>query len=146
MSYYPSVSDETVKNLLVIRRLAAEQADYFDGSPYGKDIEDLVKGSTPKARVETEQKDDSDLDIMKEIQDTYKELQDHKPDNSDAAAVMSYYRTRTSLLEKLLEQMERGKNQKYISDFYTFVMEVLEEVTSPTQREVFKDRLKEFAQ
>lgn len=147
--YTPTIDPTSIRNLLVVVKLFQEQPDYFKEGPYSLEIEELVKrlAGAPRATQKgTEAELDVDnINVLAEIKATYKSLNEHKPDISDAAATMGYYRTRTSLLDKLLEQMERGKNQKQISEFYSTVIEILEEIATPTQRTIFQDRLKEFA-
>lgn len=146
MSYYPPIDVAVVRNLNIVKKLAAEQPDYFENSPYPKEIEDflnskvVVKNDGRKVEVES-----GKLDVLNEIQTTYTELKNHIPAKEDSAATMSYFRTRASLLDKLLEQMERGRNQKQISEFYQKVLEILEEVCSPTQRNIFQEQLRDFA-
>lgn len=143
-NYYPPLDPQTLRNLEVVRALAKEQPDYFKDSPYSPEIESLLGpsqgqgGASRKVTAET-------VDVLHELTETYNELMLHKPDNQDGAQVMGYFRTRTSLLEKLIELMGQGKNQKAISEFYAQVLTILEEVCTPTQVAQFSDRLKEFA-
>lgn len=150
-AFYPPIDKATVKNLLIIKQLAKENENYFEDSPYSTDVESLVQSGTEGNRSgrSNNDKEDSDsgdsgINVLEEIKTTYKELNLHRPDMQDSAATMSYYRTRTSLLDKLLEQMERGQNQKAISEFYSYVVNFMEAECSPGQIAVFRERLKEF--
>jgi hypothetical protein len=146
-TYYPTLDIETLRNLEVVRALAKEQPTYFDGSPYSPEVERLVKAAEPLAGPSGKDCDETSeaIDALAEVTSTFKQLTNHKPDKEDAAQLMGYFRTRTALLEKLIELEARGKNQKDISEFYTEVLRILEEVCSPTQIAQFSDRLKEFA-
>ncbi len=141
-NYYPPLDLPTLRNLEVVRTLAKETPDYFLGSPYSPEIERLVM--PVQAQQGASRNESEDVDVLAELTTTYRELINHKPDKEDASATMGYFRTRTSLLEKLLELMDRGKNQKAISEFYSEVLKILEEVCTPTQVTQFSDKLKEF--
>jgi len=147
-TYYPPLDIETLRNVEVIHALLKEQPDYFKESTYSPELERLVRALGPAGggvSRGSSQVTPENLDVLAEVTSTYNELKDHKPDSQDASATMGYFRTRTSLLEKLVELMDRGKNQKAISEFYAEVLLILEDICTPTQVAQFSDRLKEFA-
>lgn len=151
--FYPTNLDlQTVKSLLIMRQLVAEHPHYFEDAPYNQELEmNLLKllGGPGKATaaisgaVPTTSKGEK-LDLLKEITDTYTELKDHRPQASEDAALMTYYRTRSGLLEKLLSAMGEARNQKMVSDFYAAVFQAMEEVMSPAQNTQFIERMKTF--
>lgn len=76
------------------------------------------------------------------------ELRDSKEnfDVQDNAERMSYFRVATSLLEKLIGMRERANNVKRVSQFYSTVLGVMEEVLEPEQITEVRNRLKEFTE
>ncbi len=139
--YYPPIDPVTLKNLLVIKRLAEEKPEYLQESPYPQDIFLLLKPA-----VHTPQTQEENIDVVQELQTTYTQLKNFKQDSTEPSAAMSYFRTAASLLEKLLENIERGKNAKQVSDFYRKVMELLDDLATPAQRTSFQEALQEWSQ
>ena len=144
-NFYPPLDLATLRNLEVVRALAKEQPGYFEGPPYSPEIEQLVR-AIPAQQGASKQADSDALDLLAELTSTLKDLKDYKPSKEDSAQAMGYFRTKTSLIDKLMELMDRGKNQKSISEFYAAVLLILEEVCTPTQVASFSDKLKEFAE
>lgn len=60
----------------------------------------------------------------------------------DVAEQMSYFRTATSLLEKIIGINERALGLKRISEFQEAVLDVIENTLSPSQRTEVMDRLR----
>jgi hypothetical protein len=143
-NFYPPLDLATLRNLEVVRALAKEQPKYFEDSPYSPEIEQLIR-AVPAPHGPSKQADTDDLDLLAELTSTLKDLKDYKPSKEDSTQAMGYFRTKTSLIDKLMELMDRGKNQKSISEFYAAVLLILEEVCTPTQVAQFSDKLKEFA-
>lgn len=149
--FYPPVDEATIRNLLIMAQLVQEHPNYFSESPYSQEMEKNLKKLLRKpdqanlpATPHAPKEDDASFDMMKELRETYKELNTHKPSSEEDAAMMSYYRTRTSLLEKILGLIEQAHNQKQVSDFFAIVISILEETMSPTQQTQFMERLESF--
>lgn len=150
MSYYPNIPEDAVKNLVVALKLAAEQSDYLTNQecPYGHVVGNFIQsklGSAPappptKGAVSASEV----LDLEVELIQTYNNMKDEKPSKEDAASLQGFYRTRTSLLTKMVELQERVKNQKSIGEFYSVVLNILEEIATPTQRTIFAEKLGAF--
>lgn len=146
MSFYPPIDIPTLRSLAIVRKLSAEQPDYFDNAPYPNAVKEFLGVvDTPNRNAPpTPPPIPEELDVLKEVRETYRELMEHKPDYQDAAATQAYFRTRTNLLEKLLEQMERGRSQKQVSEFYSLVISTLEELATPDQRTYFQEKLQAY--
>lgn len=87
------------------------------------------------------------IDVMAETESLFKELQDEKQtltvkDNSEK---MAYFRTATSLLEKLISLKERAMNVQQIGQFYTVVLSVMEAVLDKDQIHGVREKLKAAA-
>jgi hypothetical protein len=61
---------------------------------------------------------------------------------SDQTERMAYFRTATSLLERLVTARERALGIKQIRDFQDTVLNIMEEVCTPDQRTDVMDRLR----
>lgn len=139
--YFPSLDTATLKQLVIVKKLHEQDPTYLERSPYPEEIRMLFP-PTEAVKVDKGKSKGADLDLVQELTTTYNELLDHKPPKDDSAAVMSYYRTRTKLLSDLLAEISKGQNAKMISDFYTKVLQFLEEVCSPDQINQFREMLK----
>jgi len=155
--FYPELDQKTIKNLEVVRQLMLEHPSYWLTSPYPQEIERLCtewfKGrrATAAAASLPEYDDEDDLDagasgdwefLYSESRKLYRDLQ-AAGTGMDPNDKMAYFRTSTSLLEKLLGMQERANNLKQISDFYHLVMDIMEGVLSPTQRTEVMERLEQ---
>lgn len=152
--YYPPIPEDVVKQIEVVRQLSLEHPNYWANSPYparlqnilrewfvrtkqvGAMTEDVIKKTTDGAKWEM---------LYKETEDLYSQLKEAKFDAEDNAERMSYFRTATSLLSKLIEYQERALNLKMVSDFQNEVLLIMDEVLSPTQRTEVMERLRKAA-
>lgn len=64
---------------------------------------------------------------------------------ADAKERMAYFRTATSLMEKLVELAERSLNLKQMSDFQRAVLAVFDQILDPQQRTAAMRLMKEGA-
>lgn len=150
--YYPTLDPQTMKNISVIQKLAAEHPSYWLTAPYSGEIQLQLEGMFFRKKAsEKADKEEAELPInddreswqflYEESRNLYINLKNAKPTGDDPAAQMGYFRTATSLLEKLLSMSERANNLKQVSDFYALVMDIMEGVMSPTQRTEVMERL-----
>lgn len=144
--FYPQIDGPTVKNLIIMRQLVGEHPSYFLESSYPMqveaDIQTLFKQTRREVVVAPTAENVEDIDVEAELKSLYTGLKNAKP-NMDDSDQMSYYRTSTALLEKLLGLQEKARNIKAMSDHHRTVLNFMEEVCSPTQVEEFMKRLKE---
>lgn len=84
-----------------------------------------------------------EIDIPAEVSKLFKELQDEKANMNvkDNSEKMSYFRTATALLEKLISLRERAQNVHQVGQFYTTVLAVMEETLNVDQIRGVRDRL-----
>lgn len=83
------------------------------------------------------------IDIPGEVGALFRELQDEKLKlgTKDNAEKMAYFRTATSLLEKLISLKERAYNVHQVGQFYATVLAVMEEVLTIDQIGGVRERL-----
>ena len=145
--FYPPVDPDTLKNLLIVHQLVSEHPSYFLESSYSGEVEaNILKlfkhTKKPMAAAPSSSTPSEEIDVEAELQVLYTGLKNAKP-NMDDSDQMSYYRTSTALLEKLLGLQEKARNIKAMSDHHRTVLDFIEEVCSPTQVTEFLKRLKE---
>lgn len=111
--------------------------------PYSADTKSfLVVLQGPRPETAEMPRDKWDR-LEREAQRLYDELKESK-DNltiEDHAERMSYFRTATSLLEKLVGLQERAVGLKAIGAFHQTVMDIMEDVLDPGQRTEVMQRL-----
>lgn len=138
--YFPSLDNTTLKQLVIVKKLHEQDPTYLARSPYPAEIRMLLPPTQP-VKVEGEETDNGDIDLLVELKKTYTQLEKSKPEQGDTSpAAMSYFRTKTKLLSDILEQVAKAQNSKQISDFYAAVMEALEECL-PDQVNKFKEMI-----
>lgn len=116
----------------------------FDDCPYGPGVVDALRGLKADEVVDfgKEPKDKWEkLEI--EAAKLYKELQESKTKLTDVdhAERMSYFRTATSLLEKLVGLQERTVGLRAIGAFQQTVLDIMEDVLDAGQRTEVMQRL-----
>lgn len=87
-----------------------------------------------------------DIDLVEETKLLFTELKDaaERFSDTDHSERMSYFRTSTSLLDKLIAMKERALNVRQVSRFYSTVLAVMEEILEPEQVTQVRERLKEY--
>lgn len=140
--FYPTLDAKTMKNLAVVQQLSIEHPSYWLTSPYSGDIQNICLKLFKPQKVVHEYEDNSDANdgtdnwefLFNESKTLFKGLKAAKLDNDTASEKMAYFRTATSLLDKLLSIQERSNNLKQVSEFYSIVMSIMDETLSPAQR------------
>lgn len=156
--FHPKLDLSTMKNIETVRQLMAEHPAYFLESPYSGEEEKLLKSwFDPKsmrareaaAKGQADVEKNADLEatdkweyLYQETSDLYRGLKTARH-SMDGEEQMGYYRTATSLLQKLIELKERSMGLKQISEHNALILNIMESILSPTQRNEVMDQLKE---
>lgn len=139
---YVDISYESVFNIYTIIQNTRRDKSYIEKSPYSEPIRKALgllmnlnetkEEGTPKENLSA-----GDLDIRKESEILYYQtktlLDSRELDDKDKASIL---KTATTLLEKLLNILERSENIQHMRDFETRVLQIMKKVT-PEQREQF---------
>lgn len=149
MRHYPDLSQKLLVPLRVVREQLRLDPGYLDdpACPYHTDVLELLKHLAPAAPEVSGQflrRSGSKHEILEdEAQQLYLEIRDfgQKLKVDDVTERMSYYRTRTALLEKLISLTERAASMGEIQRFQDVVMGILEDMLSPDQRAEALERL-----
>lgn len=149
--YYPNLDPQTVKNIEVVRQLAQEHPSYFLESPYSAETEEvirrLLKIKAPTESIGGEEPEEAESGdrwefLYRETQALFRDLKNAKVSSGETAEQMSYFRTATSLMEKMISLQERALGLKEISEFQRAVLDVMESVLDPSQRTEVMEKIK----
>lgn len=155
--HYPEFTEHAEWTVNMIFKLALEDSTYLTDKecPYSDETKALIlravkfkvdTGQPPPPQVPsrpvTEDLIDSSLDI--DLYTVFEELKAYGKTigSSDQTERMAYFRTATSLLERLVGARERALGIKQVRDFQNSVLTIMEEVMSPDQRTSVMDRLR----
>lgn len=137
--YFPPLDSNTLKHLVIVKKLHEQDPTYLARSDYPVEIRMLFPPTQP-VKVEDGEKPKGELNLLEELENTYHELLNHKPPKEDSAAYMSYFRTREKLLSSILGEISKAQNAKQISEFYNAVLEALDEC-APDQVNKFREMI-----
>jgi hypothetical protein len=141
--YYPAFPEKEVWALKVMKQSLEEDPDYFNhpDCPYGDDL----KAVFDVVRV-TQTSSVGNVDELEaEVTVLFEELKEFGGDleKTDVSERMAWFRTRTSLLEKILDIKKEAAGVKQVQEFQNRVLGILEDVMTPDQRTEIMQRLKE---
>lgn len=151
---YPDIGPQILRQIEVMRRLHKEHKDYFlnPDCPYPQEIERYFRSwfdtplgtSTSNAdpRAEALMGDNKWDELYREVVELYASLKSAKPSAGDSSESMSYFRTATGLLDKLVSHQERCLGIKQIHEFHGVVTDIMESVLTEDQRNAVMERLK----
>jgi hypothetical protein len=145
--FYPPLTDDALWAFHVIMENIASDPGYLgEECPYPVDFIELLE-KKPRRISDLGEKLE-EIDLEQEAHALFLELRESKDHLTidDNAERMSYFRVATSLLDKLIGMRERANNVKRVSQFYTSVLGVMEEILEPDQITKVRNRLKEFVE
>jgi hypothetical protein len=146
--YFPPLSNDALWAFSVIFEHLLSDPEYLEHEecPYPRDFREKL--SKIKAKTTISEAEIEEIDLESEAHTLFLELRESKDHltSDDNAERMSYFRTATSLLDKLIGMRERANNIKRVSAFYSSVLGVMEEVLEPAQVTVVRNRLKDFVE
>lgn len=141
MAIFPDLNHELG---LVLQLLEQDPGLLSDPDcPYSADTKEVLASMSVETGVSEEIPADKWAKLERETQRLYDELKDSKDNLSieDHAERMSYFRTATSLLDKLVGLQERAVGLKAIGTFHQTVLDIMEDVLDPGQRTEVMERL-----
>lgn len=149
---YPELSPKLIVPLEVIREQLRIDPGYLShpNCPYDARTKALLRLMAPTPTVDDASGDlflgrtGSKAEILvKEVQEAYLELKEFSGEitDLDVSEKMSYFRTRASLLEKLVGLIERTNTLADVTIFQDTVISLMEEMLTPQQHEEFLQRL-----
>lgn len=138
MAIYPDLNEE----LDLAIQLMQQDAGWLEDSPYSTGTRGVLASLIETPEEETEGGDKWER-LEREARKLYRELNESKEKLGDVdhSERMSYFRTATSLLDKLVGLQERAVGLKQISVFQQTVLDILEDVMTADQRTEVMNRL-----
>lgn len=124
---------------IVAEHLEADPA-YLDrpDCPYPQHVKELLK---PAAAGST---DAGEMQVENEVEVLFKQLTEFGTglEITDVAERMSWFRTRASLLDKIMTLKERASGIKQVSEFMNRMIQIMDDVSTPDQRTRIMEQLR----
>jgi 23S rRNA maturation mini-RNase III len=148
--YYPELDTKTIKHLPILQKLSQDHPSYWLTAPYAGDVQLILEGLLKEKKVvheatpsaQSEDQDNWEF-LYEESKTLYTNLKNAAVGNMETSEKMAYFRTATSLMEKLLGMQERANNLKQVSDFYQLILDIMEGELVGDQRTRVMQRLSE---
>jgi hypothetical protein len=139
---YPEITYEMVFKIYTICQNMKTDDTYLEKAPYAEPVKKALSLMFPADEpIDEALLDTSDLDIRKESELLYRQTKDllssNALDEKDKASVL---KTSTTLLEKLLNILERSENISQMREFETKVLQVMKKV-APEVRDNFLEEI-----
>jgi hypothetical protein len=143
--HYPNITDAFLTPIRAIEVQTATFPDILDRPecPYSPEVKSFLRKLFSIEKASAPAKEYSEDELVGEISALYEELKgvDVKADPKD---MISLLKARGDLLTKLVTQKEKALNIRDVAHFQRTVVEVLEHIVSPAQRNEFLERLKDY--
>ena len=151
MPFYPTIRDEMAVALNAVVQNLEQDAGYLDhpDCPYSPAIKSFFKSkiqttvSGGGADFDLFEGADELLVLDEQIIKVINDLENfgNTLTANDVTEKMAYFRTKTSLIEKLVNMRERLANLKEINDFRTIILDFMNEICSKDQITTLMHRL-----
>ncbi|MBC2806564.1 hypothetical protein ACCS91_33360 [Rhizobium ruizarguesonis] len=144
--YFPNISEDQILLIGRVMRSLAENPEYLDDPKctYSSVIKDFFQKQVARsAQVEDLFEGDVVVAVEKQIQKLINDLEAYGQGLGvdDASEKLQYFKTKNSLLEKLLNNMERAANLKQINEFRQIIIQFMDEVLTKDQITDFMKRI-----
>lgn len=144
--YYPEFDEKSLWALDVIRQNIDQDPEYLENSPYtSNEIQGLLKLTRVKSVAPEAEATASKWEILEiETNGLYQNLKETFENLTidDHTERMSYFRTATSLLDKLVGLQERAAGLKKVHEFQQTILDIMEDILEAGQRTEVMDRLR----
>lgn len=143
--FYPPLHERAVWAIEIILKAAAEDPEYLEDSPYSENDVRFLRELT--GEVLLDETDDEGVawdDLETQTKRLYRDLmrEQNNLNVKDNAEKMSFFRTATQLLDKLVGIQERAANLKQIHAFHDTVMRVMDDILDAGQRTKVQEMLR----
>jgi hypothetical protein len=147
--YFPNVSEDQILLINRVIRSISENKDYLSDPkcPYTQPVKDFFAKQMRLAGNGGESQDlfegDEVVAIERQIQKLLNDLEAYgnSLNADDSSEKLQYFKTKNSLLEKLLSNLERASNLKQINEFRSIVIQFMDEVLTKDQITTFMQRI-----
>ena len=144
MAIFPDLNEQ----ITVVIDLIKAEPDLLDDEecPYSDSTKAFLRKMVESDELVSEEPQDKWRKLERETQRLYDDLKESKDNltTEDHAERMSYFRTATSLLDKLVGLQERAVGLKAIGTFHQTVLDIMEDVLDPGQRTEVMQKLEQI--
>ena len=145
-TYFPNIQEDHILLINRVLRSIAENPAYLDNPkcPYPETVKAFFqKQAVPVATSPDLFEGDEIVAVEKQIQKLLNDLEVYGQGlaSGDASEKLQYFKTKNSLLEKLLNNMERANNLKQINEFRSIVIQFMDEILTKDQITTFMQRI-----
>ncbi len=154
MAFYPTIRDEVIMSLNAVVLNMEKDTGYLDSNecPYSEQVKSFFRkkiaseGGGSKGSIDLFQigEGETDLDkLTEQIMAVINDLEEfgRKLTIADSPDKMGYFRTKTALIEKLVNMRERVFSIKEINEFKSTILSFMDEVLTKDQITEFMRRL-----
>lgn len=144
--YFPNISEDQILLINRVFRSLEDNPEYLNdpNCKYSTPVRDFfTKRVAATAATPDLFEGDEIVAVEKQIQQLLNDLEVYGRSLSadDTSEKLQYFKTKNSLLEKLLNNMERATNLKQINDFRSIVISFMDEVLTKDQITDFMKRI-----
>lgn len=143
-TYYPNISEEQILLINRVQRTLGENPKYLDDAPYSQVIKDFFKKSAAAATQTQDLFEGDEIEaVARQVQKLINDLEAFATQltSADHSEKLQYFKTKTTLVEKLIVQLERTANLKQINEFRSIVIQFMDEVLTKDQVTDFMKRI-----
>lgn len=144
MSFYPDLDDAMILPVKAALHLIEQNPGYLDGEdcPFSESVKEFLSTlvsrdvNLPREPNFLEKSDDKWGTLEAETADIYTQLKEFGSNlkQEDVSERLQFFKTATTLLEKIVSLNERALGLKNLHEFQTTVLKILDEVMSAEQR------------
>lgn len=150
MAFYPDITEDNILSLKLVVQMVTKDPEYLDRKdcPYSDMMKDFLRGILTVVDAEIPDLFEGGLSDEPEVLDRQiqkilnrMEAMEHELRSFEPNERMAFFKTQTSLLEKLVTLREKVTNQREMMSFQAVVISTLEEVCDADQIKTFMERL-----
>jgi hypothetical protein len=137
--FYPTIREEQVMLFNVVVQNLEKDPGYLDhpSCPYPDTVKNFFRKSTASAPVIDLFADGEDREMVldKQVEKLINDLEAfaNTLGNADHSEKLQYYKTKTTLIEKLISMRERVFNLKELNEFRSVVIQFMDEICTKDQ-------------
>ncbi|KQS84270.1 hypothetical protein [Rhizobium sp. Leaf383] len=144
--YFPNITEDQILLMNRVTRSIAENPEYLNDPkcPYTQTVKDYFTQQVAQTSAVPDLFEGDDVvAIERQIQKLINDLEVYGQSlgAGDASEKLQYFKTKNSLIEKLLSNMERVTNLKLINEFRSVVIQFMDEILTPDQITIFMQRI-----
>lgn len=139
MNFYPNIREEQILTLNVVVKSLEKDPGYLDhpDCPYPDTVKDFFRRSAAPVEVEDLFAGDEEKEVLldRQVEQLINDLEAFAKQltNADHSEKLQYFKTKTTLIEKLITMRERVFNLKELNEFRGTILAFMDEVCTKDQ-------------